>query len=155
MAHAARVVNAVNILYSVVMNDALFVVTLATIGVILVWLFYTLIFRPLAGRQEHRNSRFVKDSRGVEHDKTIGTRSCPVCSMKLSPGMSVRSKLFTEKGNDRIMHVFGCPYCWPDNTAHQRTCPVCHQMIPRNGYLISRYFEDASHRHVHVLGCSG
>jgi hypothetical protein len=137
------------------MNDLLFIVTLATIGIVLIWLFYSFIYRPFAARREYSNPRFEKDGQGILREKGVGNRSCPVCQMKLATGMQVKSKLFAQQGRDRLMHVFGCPYCWPDNTEHQRRCPVCHQVIPRNGYLISRYFEDASHKHVHVLGCSG
>ena len=137
------------------MDNLLFITILAAIGIILIWLLYTLILRPAASRHEYRNQRFEKDGQGAVHDKSIGVRSCPVCDSKLAPGMQVKSKLYTEGPTDRIMHVFGCPYCWPDNTEHDRKCPVCHHIIPRNGYLISRYFEDAAHKHVHVLGCNG
>jgi hypothetical protein len=27
--------------------------------------------------------------------------------------------------------------------------------VPKEGYLIARYFENPQRRHVHVLGCSG
>lgn len=141
--------------YNGKMNDLLFTVTLATIGIVLIWLFYSIVYRPAAARREYRNPRFEKDSLGIEREKGVGTRQCPVCATTLATGMQVKSKIFTQQGRDRLMHVFGCPYCWPDNTAHQRICPVCHHVIPRNGYLISRYFENASHKHVHVLGCSG
>lgn len=137
------------------MNDIVNIVILAGVGVFLLFLFYMFAYKPYASRKEYKNPRFRKDQQGTIREKGVGMRKCPVCNEVLAPGMQVKSKLFSQKGRDRIMHVLGCPYCWPENTEFSRMCPVCAHIIPRNGYLIARYFEDAKHKHVHVLGCSG
>jgi hypothetical protein len=137
------------------MIDLAFAAALAGIGAFLLWLFWVLLYRPAAKRKERQSPRFRKDNEGTVREKGMGARSCPVCGEKLAPGMLVKSKLYSQKGVDRIMHVYGCPYCWPYNTEYRRICPVCEKIVPKEGYLIARYFENPQRRHVHVLGCSG
>ena len=84
----------------------------------------------------------------------VAPRTCPVCGSTLAAGERIHSRVFTPKG-DRIMHVYGCPRCWPANVANVRVCPVCEKYVPRGGFLVARYFEQPNRRHVHVLGCSG
>jgi len=137
------------------MLDWAFLAILAGIGAILFWLFWVLMYRPIAERRERKSPRFVRDSRGEVREKGVGVRKCPVCGEMLAPGTMVKSKIFMRKGGDQMMQVFGCPYCWPDNTGYRRICPVCEKVIPRDGYLVARYFSGPNRRHVHVLGCSG
>ena len=137
------------------MLDWAFLAILAGIGAILLWLFWALAYRPIAERKERQSPRFVRDSTGEVREKGVGVRKCPVCGEMLAPGAMVKSKVFMRKGGDQMMQVFGCPYCWPDNTEYRRICPVCEKVIPRNGYLVARYFSGPNRRHVHVLGCSG
>jgi hypothetical protein len=137
------------------MLDWAFLAILAGIGAILLWLFWALMYRPLAERKERQSPRFVRDSTGEVREKGVGVRKCPVCGEMLAPGAMVKSKVFQRKGGDQMMQVFGCPYCWPDNTEYRRICPVCEKVIPRDGYLVARYFSGPNRRHVHVLGCSG
>jgi hypothetical protein len=92
-------------------------------------------------------------------------RTCPLCSSALEGGERIHSKLYPGKG-DRIMHIFGCPRCWPATPsanatpAPRRLCPVCGKEIGREGWAVARYFERAigpgsgSRAHVHVLGCT-
>ena len=138
-----------------VMLDWAFLAILAGIGAILLWLFWLLMYRPIAERKERQSPRFVRDSTPEVREKGVGVRKCPVCGESLAPGAMVKSKVFQRKGGDQMMQVFGCPYCWPDNTEYRRICPVCEKVIPRNGYLVARYFSSPKRRHVHVLGCSG
>ncbi len=56
--------------------------------------------------------------------------------------------------DDYLAHMFGCRYCYPANPEHPRTCPVCSQEIPADGYVIARMFEKPGRKHVHVLGCT-
>ncbi|GAB1432892.1 hypothetical protein MASR2M29_15170 [Spirochaetota bacterium] len=137
------------------MYDLAFAAILASVGAFLLWLFWALIYAPRAAKAERSRPRFVKDSSGTEREKGVGVRTCPVCNEKLAVGMLVRSKVFTSKSMDKIMQIYGCPYCWPENTQYPRLCPVCEKIVPRGGYLIARYFEHPERRHVHVLGCSG
>jgi len=136
------------------MNIA-FAVFLAGIGAALLWLIWFFLFRPWAQRQERERPRFIKDGQGVEREQGVGARICPACGQRLAVGMSIKSRLYPSKTPERIMHIFGCPYCWPENGEHKRACPVCEKVVPRGGFLIARYFEQPGHRHVHVLGCSG
>ena len=137
------------------MLDWAFLAILAGIGALLLWLFWVLMFRPAAERRERQSPRFIRDSKGKVREKGVGVRKCPVCGEMLVPGAMVKSKVFQRKGGDQMMQVFGCPYCWPDNTEYRRICPVCEKVIPRDGYLVARYFSGPNRRHVHVLGCSG
>ncbi|MBN2875928.1 MAG: hypothetical protein JXM71_12595 [Spirochaetales bacterium] len=137
------------------MDDLVFATILASIGALLLWIFVTFAYAPYASRKEHAQPRFVRDGSGTVREKGVGVRTCPVCGETLPPGALVKSKVFGKPGSDQMMHIFGCPYCWPDNTEYRRVCPVCEKVLPREGYLIARYFTKANHRHVHVLGCSG
>lgn len=137
------------------MDDLIFATVLASVGALLLWLFWAFVYAPAMAKKERISPRFVSDGQGVERERNVGVRSCPVCQEILAPGMLVKSKVIKKPGGDAIMHVFGCPYCWPDNTRYRRICPVCEKIVPREGYLVARYFERPNRRHVHVLGCSG
>ena len=95
----------------------------------------------------------------AERESRAGERSCPLCHSVLGAGQSVKSSLFPGKA-DRIMHIFGCPHCWPATPSAPRICPVCGQALDAQGWVIARYFERPgrdgmpSRRHVHVLGCT-
>lgn len=80
-------------------------------------------------------------------------RSCPLCSSLLAPGERVSSKLYPGKA-DRIMHIFGCPHCWPASNSAPRICPVCRRELDPEGWVVARYFEKPDRKHVHVLGCT-
>ena len=138
------------------------IVVYASIAVLLLWLGLAL-FR--LGSGGGRGGRAVRGdggpsegSRGgrIPRRSAVGaSRTCPVCGSPLEPGERVHSKVFAPKG-DRIMHIYGCPRCWPSNAVHVRACPVCEREVPREGYLVARLFErPGGAKHVHVLGCSG
>ena len=80
---------------------------------------------------------------------------CPICSMLLTDGAQIKSALFPGD-KERMCHIFGCPHCHPyKKDTVERTCPVCKQKIPQEGYLIARLFERPhKKRHVHILGCT-
>lgn len=81
-------------------------------------------------------------------------RPCPICHTMLKRGETVHSIVFGKKNEDTIAHLFGCPYCYPNNNKHVRVCPVCRSDLPAEGYLVARMFERKGKRHVHVLGCT-
>lgn len=91
-------------------------------------------------------------------------RPCPLCGKMLRRGETVHSIVFsggppkTEqrrgRTEDYLAHLFGCPYCYPANDEHQRTCPVCNATLRAEGYVIARMFEKPGKKHVHVLGCT-
>lgn len=53
-----------------------------------------------------------------------------------------------------MVHMYGCPYCYPANNEYRRLCPVCKNEIPSEGYVIARMFMRKDRKHVHVLGCT-
>jgi hypothetical protein len=114
-----------------------------------------LLLGRLAGAARDRRERL---ERGAAREGP-SPRACPLCSSTLGPGERVKSKLFPGKG-DRIMHIFGCGYCWPATPSAPRICPVCGEELTRDGWVVARYFErparpgQAERRHVHVLGCT-
>ena len=89
----------------------------------------------------------------AEIESRADARSCPLCHSVLVAGQRVKSSLFPGKA-DRIMHIFGCPNCWPATPSMPRICPVCGRTLDAEGWVIARYFERPGRRHVHVLGCT-
>lgn len=97
-------------------------------------------------------------------------KPCPICGSMLGQGERVKTTVFSGDGkkpfdpnrqsfNDRrvedaMVHMYGCPYCYPPNTEHRRLCPVCKNEIPEDGYVIARMFMRKDRKHVHVLGCT-
>jgi hypothetical protein len=95
-------------------------------------------------------------------------KPCPLCSAMLRRGETVHTVAFSgggkkdgqrQKGgrpSDYLVHIFGCPYCYPDNNAHRRICPVCSKELNKEDFLIARMFEKQkeTRKHVHVLGCT-
>lgn len=103
-------------------------------------------------------------------------KPCPLCGTMLRRGETVHSVVFSgpakatsidpatahpasrprsSRPEDYLAHLFGCPYCYPANSEHRRTCPVCSRRLPDDGYVIARMFEKPGRKHVHVLGCTG
>ncbi|TFG63370.1 MAG: hypothetical protein E4H36_05750 [Spirochaetales bacterium] len=82
------------------------------------------------------------------------TKPCPLCGSQLVKTERVHSALFPGR-EDKLMHIFGCPYCYPANRERERRCPACRKTLADDGYLIARVFEKPGKTHVHVLGCTG
>ena len=89
------------------------------------------------------------------------TRPCPICSALLNSDEPVSSVAFpSQNGQDRLMHIRGCPRCLRGEG--ERICPACKQSITIDEILICRLFERSNKPigrigpslHVHVLGCS-
>lgn len=102
------------------------------------------IFRP-ASKKEKKNSQQTQI-------KQESKRSCPLCHHDLKKGEQVHSHIFPGKP-DRIMHIFGCPYCYQKEDAWQRRCPRCNQFLKAEDHVIARFFEKSGRSHVHILGC--
>lgn len=138
------------------MNQIVEIIIYLVLGAAFLSLFYFLLINPVLRKKEYKYSRFHKDQRGISHKKQGDKlRTCPVCSEPLETGMRIHSKLVKPSNKENYMHIYGCPYCWPENTAHQRVCPVCHKIVPKGGFLVARYYEKLRTKHVHVVGCSG
>lgn len=113
------------------------------IGVWLLWKFW---YAPRMGERV----------RAADRQKPVdpAAKRCPVCDAQMDSGERVKSHVFPGK-QVRMMHIFGCPECYPPNNYRARVCPVCKKEVPRDGYLIARMFERVGRKHVHVLGCTG
>lgn len=92
-------------------------------------------------------------------------KPCPICGTLLTRGERVhtvvysgepegRTKHDTKRPKDSLVHMFGCPYCYPASKRVPRVCPVCQSTLSDDGYLIARMFVGESRKHVHVLGCT-
>lgn len=94
-----------------------------------------------------RKIRDKKESKQIER-----TRPCPLCGSPLKKGETVKTVVYSAKG-DTLAEVFGCPYCYGESAIAVRKCPVCKKPIAEEGYVIGRMFKEG--RHLHVLGCTG
>lgn len=130
---------------------------LSVIGAALLWFGYTLFFRFGSGSAASSAvSRSGRRGGNAAPEGVPGApRTCPVCSIRLQHGERVKSSAFPSMGGaDRLMHVFGCPYCLDGPDARDRVCPVCGARLKPNEHLIARIFDKPGRSHVHVLGCS-
>jgi len=95
----------------------------------------------------------------------IGGNICPICGSRLKKGEKIHSVVFTGNKNsledvgsigsgDRIVYIYGCPYCYPVKAGVKRICPVCKKEIPNNGYLIGRMWNRRGKIHLHIQGCT-
>ena len=90
-------------------------------------------------------------------DTPLTGKPCPLCSTLLQKNERVHSIVY--RGEDTIMHIYGCPYCYEDHPKSkfkvetQRVCHACNKPISKKEYVIARLFEKPGKNHVHVLGC--
>lgn len=89
----------------------------------------------------------------LENLPGTGKRSpCPLCGNLLQPGERVHSVVYPGKG-DRLVEIYGCPYCYPPNHAHRRYCPSCKRELEGDELVFARLFDNSGKAHVHVNGC--
>jgi hypothetical protein len=101
-------------------------------------------------------------------------KPCPLCDSMLRKGETVHTVVYSGAkqravGDDHdetyttvqqsgveesLVHMFGCPYCYPANQEHPRVCPVCKDELEADDYIIARMFMRNRKKHVHVLGCT-
>ena len=77
---------------------------------------------------------------------------CPLCKTLLKPGEKVHSVVYPGKG-DRLVEIYGCPYCYPPNQVYPRYCPSCKRELQHEELVFARLFESSGKVHVHVNGC--
>ena len=142
---------------------ALAYLLLFLLGVLIAYLVLSLMAgRPLFGAQSRPGPGFPPAAGGrISGSPGRVPKPCPVCGTLLQGGERVKSVVFqggVRSGNitEKMSHIFGCPFCYPANTAHPRICPVCRRIMPPDGHLIARMFErpDRPRNHVRVLGCT-
>jgi len=130
------------------------ILILTTVGVVLLWLGYSMLIGPFNKIQLiwlWWPRRKLRRKTGSPGDPQV----CPVCSKVLKRGELVSSHAYPSLsgGRDRLMNIRGCPYCLEGRRL--RRCPVCRAFLRYNEHLVTRMFERPNSRnHVHVLGCS-
>jgi hypothetical protein len=128
----------------------LFAIILIATG--LLYFGYTLFFTHVHGLPLVRRGRKSKNAADLEGEAGE-PRTCPVCSIKLLNGERVKSSAYPARGKlDRLMNIFGCPYCLEGQ--RRRVCPVCGKTLKIDEFLIARLFDKPGRSHVHVLGCT-
>lgn len=135
------------------MGSFIQILAFVTIGVVLLWVGYTLFF-SLAGGPRPRYPKRHRRKRSPRGEGVPGApQTCPVCSARLEKGELVKSMAFPSfTGRDRLMHLQGCVYCLEGDRA--RVCPVCGTLLGDDEFLVCRMFDRPRRSHVHVLGCS-
>jgi len=78
---------------------------------------------------------------------------CPLCGNHLLKNEKIRS-LSYGSGNEKIMHILGCPYCLRPVSPNKRICPVCKKVIPPSGFAIGLMWEKQGKLHLHLTGCT-
>lgn len=110
-----------------------------------------------SSRSAGRSGEPLEAGDGPEADN----RPCPLCEMKLPRGERVHSVIYS-RGEDRLMNIHGCPWCYPGHPAgfrrpdppRERRCPSCGTRLKEDGFAVARVFERPGRKmHVHVLGC--
>jgi len=137
----------------------LHILGLVIIGILLLWIGYTLFFsswspffpRVFSLRELLNNWGKREKLSGAPDDPQV----CPVCCRRLIRGELVKSIAFPSLsgGRERLMYIKGCVICLHENVP--RRCPVCGSNLDMEDFLVSRMFtRTESKNHVHVLGCN-
>ena len=98
----------------------------------------------------------------VKADRTVRKRSgmkrtpkvpCPLCGSRLFEGERIRSVAY-DLGQEKLMHIYGCPYCERPGSGIRRRCPVCRREIPLDGFVVGRMWSKIDKTHLHITGCT-
>ena len=119
------------------------------VGVLLVAVVLALLIGSLTGGVVHKKHG--------EENTALLREPCPICGSPLARGERIRSVVYaggSEPAAERVVHVFGCPHCYPPDPAVRRICPVCHGTIPDDGYVVGRMWDRKERKHLHLLGCT-
>jgi hypothetical protein len=114
--------------------------------IIVILLLLSVYFRLSRGSDEP----FAAEA--VQPEKPAKLTPCPLCKTLLKPGERVHSVVYPGKG-DRLVEIYGCPYCYPPNSSYPRYCPSCKREIGQDELIFARQFDSAGKVHVHVNGC--
>ncbi len=125
--------------------------------ILLLGLLIFLIFttrRPSDGKRDAGEEPEIFDEDGADD-----RRPCPLCGRMLRRGERVHSVVYS-RGEDRLMNVFGCPWCYGGHPAgakepqRERHCPSCGVTLREGSFAVARVFERPGRKtHIHVLGC--
>jgi len=122
------------------------------LGVLLFLIFFT-------RKPSSAGTLSMKVKETVSDELIDDRRPCPMCEKKLHRGERVHSVIYTQ-GEDRLMNIFGCPWCYAHHPAgsqeprRERHCPSCGVTLKEGSFAVARVFERPGRKtHIHVLGC--
>ena len=137
------------------MGEFLQILALIVIGVVLLWLGYSLFSGQLTQVRRAMKPKPKAKWRQKKNTADAGDpKTCPVCKSKLTDGELVQTQAYPSitGGRDRMMHIQGCVYCIRGD--FERSCPVCYSTLSTRDKLVARMFERPLRRnHIHILGC--
>lgn len=137
------------------MEEFLIYLLLFSAAVFLIWL----LLYSYRRRAKRREDEYIAKQLKTQKKEDGGTDfvRCPVCNTPLARGEEMRSRVFRPMNTpDQRMTILGCPHCYPSaESGVQRLCPVCHSIVPMDGYLIARLFNKSDgKKHVIITGCT-
>jgi hypothetical protein len=106
----------------------------------------------IIGREAARRKRLPADPAPSRREP------CPLCGSPLRMGDRIRSQRYTV-GKDSIVHVHGCPRCYPSNDRFRRVCPVCRRQLDPTAFIVGRMWEKVRpagskpRMRLHIMGC--
>jgi len=127
---------------------------------IIILLLGVLLFLIFSTRKTSDSSKFKKKTDDETDEELIDERRpCPMCGKKLNRGERVHSVIYSQ-GEDKLMNIFGCPWCYGSHPAgsreprRERHCPSCGVTLKEGSFAVARVFERPGRKtHIHVLGC--
>ncbi len=78
---------------------------------------------------------------------------CPLCRSRLQPGERIHSLIYPG-GEQRLVHILGCPRCYPSNAKARRVCPICRKELPADGFIIGRMWNSEGKQHLRITACT-
>ncbi len=114
----------------------------------LVIIILVIIMILLLGFSRKQKQNIEKNDKNKEM-QDLFSNFCPLCESGLKKGELVKSVTYPVKpgsdgrypgGIEKLMEVYGCPYCMMPGGSKKRTCPVCKKELPQKGYVVGRYF---------------
>ncbi|MBI9107734.1 MAG: hypothetical protein JEZ04_13385 [Spirochaetales bacterium] len=136
-------------------SDSFHIIVLVLSAIIaLLLLYYLFSSREHSDEENKQRKGKTGQDRTIEKntDRSVG-KPCPLCGELLMRGERVHSVIYPGK-SDKLMEIFGCPYCEKPSAPNKRKCPVCGNQMEDGNVLIARVFDKPGKTHVHVLGCS-
>ena len=132
-------------------------ITEIVIIILLLGVLLFLIISTARNKNRYKSDIMIEtEDLSLNYEKTT---ECPLCGQELRRGERVHSVVYN-RGEDRLMNIYGCPWCYKDHPAgyrqphRDRNCPSCGTPLKEGSFAVARVFERPGRKvHVHVLGC--